>query len=230
MKKLLLLILIGLLVALSVFIAVSGFKVGNVEVLSYIGIQKNNKELDEKIQESSKLAQKDYKEAIAMLEESSKMLAQTKKEYEDMTVINSDGEIQVLGQIERYELEALWVKLGNYATSEGAVLKIDILQGATSETYNLNFAVNGSYISIIDFISDIENDSTLGFKIEQFKMLPDGNELQATFTCREIAIKEVSQTSKVETQEQTNTTNTTNTTNSTNTTNTSNRINNTNTK
>ncbi len=73
----------------------------------------------------------------------------------------------------------------------------------------------------MDFISDIENDSTLGFKIEQFKMLPDGNELQATFTCREIAIKEVSQTSKVETQEQTNTTNTTNTTNSTNTTNTS---------
>ncbi len=217
MKKLLLLILIGLLVALSVFIAVSGFKVGNVEVLSYIGIQKNNKELDEKIQESSKLAQKDYKEAIAMLEESSKMLAQTKKEYEDMTVINSDGEIQVLGQIERYELEALWVKLGNYATSEGAVLKIDILQGATSETYNLNFAVNGSYISIIDFISDIENDSTLGFKIEQFKMLPDGNELQATFTCREIAIKEISQTSNVATGNQTNTTNTTNSTNTTNT-------------
>lgn len=230
MKKLLLLILIGLLVVLSVFIALNGFKLGNVEVFSYKGIQKSNKELDEKIQESSKLAQKDYKEAVAMLEESSKKLEQTKKEYEDMTVIGSDGEVQVLGQIERYELEALWVKLGNYATSEGAVLKIDILQGATSNTYNLNFAVNGSYISIIDFISDIENDSTLGFKIEQFKMLPDGNNLQATFTCREIAIKEVSQTSKVEAQNQTNSNQTTNTTKANNTTSTSNNTNNTNTR
>lgn len=146
-------------------------------------------------------------------------------------------------QIERYEVETLWVKLGKYATSEGAIIRMDIVQGNTNETYNLKFTVNGSYISITDFISDIENDSTLGFKIEEFKMLPTNIEgvLQATFACKEIGIKEVSAKSSAnfmtdstvdtmnETNTSTNTTNTagsTNTTNSTNSTNSTNRTNN----
>lgn len=234
MKKLLMLILIGLLIALSAFIVIVGFEVSNIEVLSYTGIQEKNRNLDETIQESSKLAEKDYKQAVSTVNESSKKLEQTKKEYEDMTAISEEGDIQNAAQIERYEVETLWVKLGNYATSEGCVVKIDIVQGNTSDTYNLRFTVNGSYISITDFISDIENDSTLGFKIEEFKMVNDGEDLQATFVCKEIAIKEVSETSNssINTTQQTdsisNTTNTTNTTNSSNTTNTTSSSNTTN--
>lgn len=221
MKKLLLLILIGLLVALSAFIAINGFEIGNVQVLSYTGIQEKNKELDAKIQESSKLAEKDYKQAVSNVEESSKKLKQAKQEYEDMTAISSEGDIQLANQLERYEVETLWVKLGNHATSEGAVMRMDIVQGNTKDTYNLKFTVTGSYISITDFISDIENDSTLGFKIEEFKMLPtsSGADLQATFVCKEIAIKDVTETSNPNTGTE-NTTNTTNSTNNTNTTNT----------
>ncbi len=223
MKKLLMLILIVLLLALSAFVILSGVEVGNVKILSYIGIQDKNKQLDEKIQQASKLAEKDYKQAVSTVQDSSKKLEQVKKEYEDLTVVSTDGEVPI-AQIERYEVETLWVKLGNYATSEGAIVRIDIVQGNTSGTYNLKFTVNGSYISITDFISDIENDSTLGFKIEEFKMVPSGNDLQATFTCKEIAIKEVSETSNpnIGTQEnknaETNTTNSTNTTNTTNST------------
>lgn len=234
MKKLLILILIGLLVVLSMFIAIQGFEVGKVEVLSYVGIQKRNAQLDQKIQEASKLAEKDYKQAVNTVQESSKKLEQTRKEYEDLTVVSSEGDIQAATQLERYEVETLWVKLGNYATSEGAVVRIDILQGNTSDTYNLRFTVNGSYISITDYISDIENDSTLGFKIEDFKMFPTENDLQATFTCREIAIKEISETSRITTTDTANennptNTNTTNTTNATSTTNTTNNTNGTNT-
>ena len=61
MKKLLMLILIGLLVILGIYIAIVGFEVGNVEILSYVGIQNKNKELNQKIQEASKLAEKDFK-------------------------------------------------------------------------------------------------------------------------------------------------------------------------
>lgn len=222
MKKLLMLILIVLLVALGAFIAISGFEVANIEVLGYTGIQEKNEKLDETIQEASKLAEKDFKQAIRTIEDTSKKLEQTKKEYEDMTVISSDGDIQAAGQIEKYELETLWVKLGNYATSEGTVIRMDIVKGNTADTYNLKFTVNGSYISVTDFISDIENDSTLGFKIEEFKMVPAGNELKATFVCKEVAIKQVSETSNtnIETvdSENTNATNSTNTTNTTNTT------------
>lgn len=228
MKKLLILILIGLLVVLSGFIVISGFEMGSVEVLSYIGLQEKNKQLDEKIQQASKLVEKDYKQAISTVQESSKKLEQTKKEYQDMTIITPEGEVQTGAQLERYEVETLWVKLGNYATSEGAVVRIDIIRGNTTDTYNLKFTVNGSYISITDFISDIENDSTLGFKIEEFKMVPSGNELQGTFICKEIAIKEISETSNPniginESNNATNSTNTNNTgNNSTNTQNSAN--------
>lgn len=138
-------------------------------------------------------------------------------------------------QIERYEVETLWVKLGNYATREGAIIKMDIVQGNTNETYNLRFTVDGSYISITDFISDIENDSTLGFKIEEFRMGPTTDEgvLEAKFTCKEVGIKDVSSQSNVnimtDTTMDTMNQNTTSATNTTNTTNSTNRINNTNT-
>lgn len=232
------LILIGLLLALSIYIGFNGFEVGNIEVLSYKGIQRKNKELDEKIQESSKLAEKDYRQILSTVEESSKKLAQAKNDYEDMTAVSSEGDVQAASQIERYEVETLWVKLGNYATSEGAIMKMDIVQGSDNNTYNLKFTVNGSYISITDFISDIENDSTLGFEIEEFKMIPSSsnNDLQATFVCKDISIKDVLQTNQSNTQPEENqndnsTTNNTNTTNTTNTTNVNNQtsLNNTNT-
>ena len=232
MKKLLMLILIGLLVILSIFIVINGFEIGGIQVLSYTGIQEKDKELDEKIQEASKLAERDYKQAVSNVQENSRKLEQEKKEYEEMTLISSEGDVQAAKQIEKYEVETLWVKLGNYATSEGTVIKMDIVQGNTNETYNLRFTINGSYISITYFISDIENDSTLGFKIEEFKMLPgSGADLQATFVCKEIAIKGVTETTNPNlgteattgTEGTTNTTN--NATNSANTTNTTNTTN-----
>ena len=101
-------------------------------------------------------------------------------------------------------------------------MKMDVVtSGAAKDVYNLKFTVTGSYISITDFISDIENDSTLGFKIEEFKMSPSGSEgdLQATFTCKEITIKDVSQ-NVVKTQTQDNQNNENNNGNNTNITNT----------
>ena len=232
MKKLLMLILIGLLLTLSVYIGLNGFQVGDIEVLSYTGMQMKNKELDLKIQECSKLAEKDYKQVLSTVQETSKKLQQVKEDYEEVTVTSTEDDLQMTSQIERYEVEALWVKLGNHATSEGAVIKMDIVQGNSYDTYNLKFTVNGSYISITDFISDIENDSTLGFQIEEFEMSSSssGDDLQATFVCKDISIKDMTETTDSQTENttnsvNTNTTNSSNSVNSTNTTNTSNRTN-----
>ena len=109
----------------------------------------------------------------------------------------------------------------------------------TKGMYNLNFTVKGQYLGIADFIHDIENDSRLGFKIENFKLLPgeseskegekDTNTLVGTFICKDISINIDAANVNYQTQQQpqpdddvdvdTNT-NTTNSTNSTNTTNT----------
>ena len=54
---------------------------------------------------------------------------------------------------------------------------------------SIKFTVSGDYIPILSFVSAIENDSKLGFRIENFKLIPGGNNLQATFETRNINIK-----------------------------------------
>ena len=164
---------------------------------------------------------------------SSQQLKQQKKNYEDMTAISTDAEGKSTNQIEKYEIETLWVRLGNHATSQGVVMQMDVIKGnsSTQDMYNLKFTATGSYISITDFISAIENDSTLGFKIEEFKMNPSssGSDLQATFVCKDIAIKDVSQSTTTTPSPSTDTSTNTNNTNSNSTSNTSNSTNTTNT-
>ena len=229
MKKLLILILIALLVSLTMFLVIQGINIGKIEILGVNGIQEKNNELDSKIQQAAKLVEKDYKQAVSNVETNAKKLKEEKQNYEDMIII-TDGETQVANQIEKYEIETLWVRLGNHATSEGVVMQMDVIKGSNSaqDVYNLRFTATGSYISITDFISAIENDSTLGFKIEEFKMNPSssGEDLQATFVCKDISIKDVSETvvnsPSSEDTDSTNTTNTSDTANTTNTTATNN--------
>lgn len=239
MKKLLILILIALLSALSIFVVIQGVHIGSVEILGVQGIQSKNKKLDETIQQAGKLAEKDYQQAVNSVKENAKKLQDEKQNYEDMIAIASEDGTQVTNQIEKYEIETLWVRLGNHATSQGVVMQMDVIKGSNSaqDVYDLKFTATGSYISITDFISAIENDSTLGFKIEEFKMIPSGSDLQATFVCKDITIKDVSATTTTTDQNNQNTTdgstnttteNTTNTT-SGNTTNTNNTTNSSNT-
>ena len=195
MKKLLMLILITLLVTLSIFIVIQGVNIGSLEILGVKGIQSKSSQLDEKIQQAGKLAEKDYQQALSDVKTNTKKLQEEKKNYEDMTQISEEGDIQASSQIEKYEIETLWVKLGNHATTQGVVMKMDVKKGSAQDVYDLQFTATGSYISITDFISAIENDSSLGFKIEEFKLVPSssGSDLQATFVCKDIAIKDVSQ-------------------------------------
>ena len=197
MKKLLILILIALLLALSIFIVMQGVEIGSVDILGIRGIQDKSQALDEKIQEAGKLAEKTYAQAVSDVNENAKKLEEEKKNYEDMTTVSSDSDVQAANQLEEYEIETLWVRLGNHATTQGVEMQMDVLPSSSGAqgTYNLRFTATGSYISITDFISAIENDSTLGFKIEEFKMIPatNSNDLQATFVCKDIYIKDVSE-------------------------------------
>lgn len=236
MKKLLILILIALILALSIFIVMNGLTIGKINILGINGIRDKNAQLDKQVEQASRLAEQDYKQAVNEVESNVQELQKEKQEYQDMTAISAEGDIQAANQIQRYTIDTLRVKLGNYATQEGTTLRMDVLKGTntTEETYNLRLTVNGSYVGITDFVSDIENDSILGFKIENFKMQPGSNtsDLQATFMCNDIAITGVSGTSPQTTQNtNTNNTNTnnTNTNSTTNNTNTANNTNNTNT-
>lgn len=247
MKKLLMSILIALLLLLSIFLIIQGIEIGNFAIPGIRTIKAKSEELDAKIQEAAKLTEKDYRQIENDVEENTKKLKQEKQNYEDIIAIAGDGENAAGNQLEKYEIETLWVRIGNHATSEGVVMQMDVLRGTnnTEGVFNLKFTATGSYISITDFISDIENDSTLGFKIEEFKMIPNNSkdaDLKATFICKDIAIKDVSaiqvkteRNEEEQNQEQnqndenkTNTTNTTeNNTNNNNVNNSANTTNNT---
>lgn len=65
--------------------------------------------------------------------------------------------------------------------------------GSSAKDYvlcDLKFTVTGSYVDITEFIYDIENDSKLGFKIDNFTMT-GSDTLSATFTCNGIKIKTI---------------------------------------
>lgn len=229
MKKLLILILIALLVLLGYFIIIQGVGTeGSLQILGIKGIQAKNAELEQKIQEATSLAEKDYQSVLSEIKQNTQSFEDAKKRYEDNVIINEGGEVETLSK--PYDIETLWVRLGNHATSQGAniqEMKVNNSTTGAEGTYDLDFTITGSYICITDFISAIENDSTLGFKIEEFNMRPSGSELQATFTCKDISINKnelnenVVITTTDNTTNNTNTAgNTSNTTNTTNTTNT----------
>ena len=193
MKKILISLLILLLFVLNFIAITKGIQLFGLDIFSIGQIKEKNANLDTKIGQATTLASTDYPKVLSEMEANLKKLEEEKKNYEDMVTISTDDQVQLANQYQKYEVEYLWTIIGNHATKEGVVIKIDIVAASGENNYNLNFTVTGSYIGITEFISDIENDSALGFKIENFLMKPGAStqDLQATFTCKDIVIKDI---------------------------------------
>ena len=229
MKKLLMIIVTVLLIVLLSITVVNGVNIGEFSILGLKTIQEENDELDKAVQEATKMASTDYKNKMSELNNAIDDLEAKKEEYQDMTEVSTDSENTLTNQTSKYKIEYLWVRIGNHAKSEGVEMKIEVSRSSSGsqELYNLNFTATGTYVGIADFISDIEDDTNLGFKIEEFKMISTGNDgstVQATFACKDIEIDGISNS----TVSTTNTNTTENVTEDTNNTNDTNNINNTN--
>lgn len=236
MKKILILILIVLVLALTVFTIIRGFQIGSFSIWGISTIQDENAKLDEMVTEATRLASSTFPGKISEVNASMKELEKQKTEYNDMVAVSSTGDVQAASQLSNYTLDFLWTEIGTHATSEGVSIDISLTNGTGGKNvYDLNFTVIGSYIGICEFIRDIEDDSDLAFKIEQFSMSvgQSTSSLEATFVCKNIPIEGISSidtstttstnnTNTNSTNTTTNTTNSTNSTNSTNTTNTTN--------
>lgn len=240
MKKLLLIIILVLILILSGITVIKGIQIGNFSILGITEIQEKNNDLDIKLQEATKLASTDYASNLNDLDEAIKQLQDKKEELEEKT--NTSTEDYLNGNvttISPYKIDYLWVTIGNHAKVEGVTMKMDTSKNGkeypgneniTEEKdkvyyYDINFTVTGYYVNISEFIIDIEDDSSLGFKIEDFKMISsddNGSVVQATFKCTDIPIKGAS--SNTTTPVNTNEGNSTNTTTENNTTNTKNTV------
>lgn len=163
--------------------------------------------LHKKLHQTELLMYTDYPSKTDELDQSVSSLLTAKDEYHDLASISTEGELAEASQEETYTLAYLWTRLGRYATSEGVVAKFDIVTGSTGESdvKNIQFTITGDYPQIILFVEDIEDDSELGFRIENFKLVQAGGDLQATFTVRNVRIEQESLTSATSTQSITNT-------------------------
>ena len=239
MKKILISVLIVLLVFLAYFTIVKGVSLGSFQAYGIQGMKQENDKIETKIEEASKLTSTDFPKQMSTLTNSTKELIKAKEDYTDLTTYSSESQIEQANQQEEYEVEFLWKKVGTHATKQGVAIKMDITTAKDStqsvdgrKLYDLNFTVSGAYIGIALFVSDLENDSDLEFKIESFKMIPGSNGLQGTFTVKNIPIKlnNLSSNAPTTNAAEQNTTNTTNTnTTNTNTTATNTTTNTTNT-
>lgn len=231
MRKILIIALIVLLLFLGGYLVLNKISLGSLEVLGVKEIKSESEILDNKIQQASRLTSTDYQSKLTEQSNSIKTLKKEKESYEELLAISNSDEVSQAVKFNNYEIEYIWAKTGDKATSEGIVLKLEVTRGSTNTQglYDLIFTATGSYIGISDFIYDIENDDSLGFKIDEFKLEPGETteELVGTFKCKDISMN--LDQSKLVTPTMTNTTtntangeksSTTNTTNKTNTTNT----------
>lgn len=247
MRKFLLAILVVILLIVTGLVIYQGISIGNFEIWGIKQIAEENETIERANEKLKTLVDNEFPNAVSKLNNSGEVMQEAKKEYEEQAVIVSNSKYYM--QTEKYKLEFLWTRIGNYAKDHKVTPKMEVASGSTNGVYNLIITAVGKYSDVASFIYAIENDSRLGFKIEDFSMTQytsDGaNLVQGKFTCKEIRIdiksidsdgnstsnannegeeNQRSNTSNNNTSN-TNTTNAGNTTKSTNKTNTTNSTN-----
>lgn len=211
MKKLLLSTIFILIIVLAGMTVVKGMSISKLTILGITDIRAENDRLDETIQDATKLASTDYQKSINDLNNEVKKLETEKAKYEEMVSISTESEIQAANQSYNYTLDMLYTRIGNHAKAEGiSNLTIGLQKNSSGleNVYDINFTAIATYVEIEEFITDIEDDSKLGFKIENFRMIPsseNGSVVQATFTCKNITVTGISSNIGSATMQNTNT-------------------------
>lgn len=186
MKSNITLVIILVSIIFLIYVGLEGIKVGNFEVLSISQLIEKNEKLDTKITEATTLATENYLDNVETLEETYEKYRIKKEKYEQLVgTTNSNNE--EIYETKQYDIGYLWRLIGSYATKRKLALGIEVQKNNNkNSSYNINFKVNGKYVNISQFITDIENDSDLYFRIYNFKISGEGENITATFTVRNI--------------------------------------------
>lgn len=165
-KKVLLILIIGLTGYSTWLFASQGYETVlgpiSLDVPSYKEVVSDKETLDSKL---STLNTKNKNELVIeeiKVEKSMQNYEARKQEYDMLATTASEKEIAEANKIERYLLDYLWIKVGNYASDNDVKFKMT----PNNVEQSLTFDVTGKYISVINFIYDLENDVDLNFEID----------------------------------------------------------------
>lgn len=197
MRKIILVVILALTIFLCYTTVVNGVKIGDsFSISNFEQIENSSKTVDTLISQLVNINDIEFKSQKSNLTSAIKSYQDAKEEYEDMAaVLNAVEEDVDVSMVDIYDVDFLWTVIGNYATEEGIKLKFDVARSMTSNlTSNeytmcdLKFTITGDYIALTEFIYDIEDDSKLGFEISNFEIAKGGDNLQATFTVKNVPI------------------------------------------
>ncbi len=171
--------LIGLasltILGLAVYVIIEGASFINVN--GYRNISKLSNDLDLEIEKINNIKENIYVTKESELERETSALKGVREEYlAKIEAAKLKGAKGSKVQIEVFELDFIWGRVGSYATKYGLELKLDVFPGAEEQVlndfklYNLQFTVLGDYTDIVEFIYKIEGDSEISAQISDFKM------------------------------------------------------------
>lgn len=192
MRKILLSVAIVFILLIVILLAFVGTGIGSFRILSIGQMIQKNSEIDVKISEANRLISIDYPEKSQDLKDENNLRKEAKDEYLKLTANSSETEILKATMQEGYQIDFLYTRIGNHAKSKGVWTEMKIITGDYEGVKDINFTVEGSYVGITDFIYEIENDTKLNFRINEFKLVPKddkGNVLRATFVTKNIRIE-----------------------------------------
>lgn len=174
-----------------------GFSIGKgFTVPNYKAVSSSSGELDKLINQLANINDVQFEQSKNSLITAIKKYNATKEEYEALVEsMQNEYDSADISLVDTYDVDFLWTTVGNYGTEEGISLKFNIVKNTSSlvdtSSYtmcDLKFTVSGDYIPITDFIYDLEDDNKLGFEINDFVLSKGGDNLQATFTVKNVPI------------------------------------------
>lgn len=181
-------IIILVSIALLIFSMVNGISIGNFQILSISQIKEKNNYLNGKIEKASNLASIEFPKNVETLNESFEKYTMQKEKYEQLSGISSEKDIN-LYETKQYDISYLWRILGNYAKEKYLTLQMDVQKtSGINNLYSFNFTVSGEYVNIIQFITDLENNSDLYFRIYEFGMNGEGTKISASFKVENVNV------------------------------------------
>lgn len=156
-----------------------------------------------------------YNASLKGLDTAKAEFEKQKEQYEAIT----DETVEIIKEAtvdEKYNIEYMWIKLGNYATTNNLALtlvepggkvqteqtetdtqvtsgdteeKTDTpnVQNPVSSSNEMTIKVVGNYINVSQFIFELENDKELRFKLDKIRMEYAGNnQITATFAVKNL--------------------------------------------
>lgn len=224
MRKILMIFITIILIAILISSMYKGIGIGKFKIASLIDINLSNQKLDDKIKTVNQLNEINYNSEKNNLGTAINNLENKRKEYDDLVNSKSISEKEAAIKEEKYELEFIWTQIGFYANYRMVWLKMALTDPSNglNDQYDMNITAVGGFDAIKEFINDIETDPRLGFRIEEFSMIPfltekeaeeqsqakdedkdkypTGNALEAKFKIKNVAINLVNLAKEGETE------------------------------